>query len=73
MRGLHITISLIVLRKDLIILVNNNVVKLYKVGKFYNAYKDDGYIIHELMGYKYIEYKQSVGFPDSAFSKQYKG
>ena len=30
---------------------------LYKVGKFYNAYKEDGFIIHELMGYKYLEYK----------------
>ncbi len=46
-----------------------NVLKLYKIGKFYNAYKDDGYIIHELMGYKFVEYKQSVGFPESAFSK----
>ena len=42
---------------------------LYKVGKFYNAYKEDGFIIHELMGYKYLEYKQSVGFPESAFAK----
>ena len=49
--------------------MSNNVIKLYKVGKFYNAYKEDGFIIHELMGYKYLEYKQSVGFPESAFAK----
>ena len=49
--------------------MENHKLKLYKIGKFYSAYKDDGYIIHELLGYKYIEYKQSVGFPESAFGK----
>ena len=44
-------------------------IKLYKVGKFYNAFGDDGIILHELLGYKYIEYKNSVGFPESAISK----
>lgn len=49
--------------------MENHKLKLYKIGKFYSAYKDDGYIIHELLGYKYIEYKQSVGFLESAFGK----
>ena len=43
--------------------------KLYKNGKFYNAYGDDGIIIHYLLGYKYLEYKNSVGFPVSAYNK----
>ena len=30
---------------------------------------DDGLILHELLGYKYIEYKNSVGFPESAINK----
>lgn len=42
---------------------------LYKIGKFYNAYGDDGLILHELLGYKYVEYKQMTGFPESAFIK----
>ena len=49
--------------------MKDSVVKLYKIGKFYNAHGDDGYIIHELLGYKYVEYKQSVGFPESALTK----
>lgn len=44
-------------------------VSLYKTGKFYNAFGDDGLILHELLGYKYVEYKGSVGFPESALSK----
>lgn len=47
----------------------NNSISLYKVGKFYNAYGDDGLVLHELMGYRFVEQRQSVGFPDSAFSK----
>ena len=43
--------------------------KLYKNGKFYNAFGDDGIIIHYLLGYKYLEYKNSVGFPVSAYNK----
>lgn len=42
---------------------------LYKSGKFYNAYNDDGLILHYLLGYKYTEYKKSVGFPEAAYSK----
>ena len=44
-------------------------IKLYKAGKFYNAFGDDGIILHELLGYKYIEYKNSVGFPESVIMK----
>lgn len=44
-------------------------ISLYKIGKFYNAYNDDGIILHELLGYKYLEYKKSVGFPESALVK----
>ncbi len=49
--------------------MKKEVLKLYKIGKFYNAHGDDGYIIHELMGYKYVSYKQSVGFPEGALAK----
>lgn len=49
--------------------LNKYVVRLYKSGKFYNAFGDDGLILHELLGYKYIEYKNSVGFPESAINK----
>ena len=45
------------------------VVMLYKTGKFYNAFGDDGILVHELLGYKYIEYKKNVGFPESALNK----
>lgn len=44
-------------------------ISLFKSGKFYNAFGDDGIIIHFLLGYKYTEYKHSVGFPKSAFNK----
>ena len=30
-------------------------VKLYKIGKFYNAYHTDGIILHTLLGYKYVD------------------
>lgn len=46
-----------------------NYVSLYKSGKFYNAFGDDGLILHHLVGYKFVEYKQSVGFPESAYAK----
>ena len=44
-------------------------ISLYKSGKFYNAFNDDGIILHSLLGYKYVTYKQCVGFPESAFEK----
>lgn len=47
----------------------NNCISLYKAGKFYNAFGDDGLVLHELLGYRYIEHRQSVGFPESAFLK----
>ncbi len=43
--------------------------KIYKIGNFYNAYGDDGIIIHYLIKYKYVEYKKSVGFPKSSYNK----
>lgn len=49
--------------------MNKNYVSLYKSGKFYNAFGDDGLILHHLIGYKFVEYKQSVGFPESTFGK----
>ena len=49
--------------------MEKNCVILYKSGKFYNAYGDNGIIIHHLMGYKYVEYKNCAGFPESALSK----
>ena len=49
--------------------MSKNSISLYKAGKFYNAFGDDGLILHNLFGYKYLEYKQSVGFPESAFAK----
>ena len=49
--------------------MNKNYVSLYKSGKFYNAFGDDGLILHHLIGYKFVEYKQLVGFPESAFGK----
>ena len=42
--------------------MNKNVLVLYQVGKFYNAYGDNGIILHYLLNYKYTEYKNSVGF-----------
>ena len=49
--------------------MSKNYLSLYKSGKFYNAFGDDGLIVHYLVGYKFVEYKQSVGFPESAFGK----
>ena len=49
--------------------MNKYGVRLYKSGKFYNAFGDEGMILRELLGYKYIEYKNSVGFPESAINK----
>ena len=49
--------------------MKNNSICLYKTGKFYNAFNDDGIIIHFLLNYKYVEYKRSVGFPESALNK----
>lgn len=45
------------------------VIEIYKSGKFYNVFGDDGIIIHELIGYKYLEYKKQVGFPESALNR----
>ena len=36
---------------------------------FYNAFGDDGIILHELLGYKYIEHKKLVGYPEVAHNK----
>ena len=49
--------------------MKKNHISLYKAGKFYNAFGDDGLILHHLVGYKFVEYKKSVGFAESAFGK----
>ena len=43
------------------------VVRLRKVGKFYQAYLDDAYVIHALMNYKVSNGK--VGFPITSIGK----
>lgn len=49
--------------------MKKNYIELFKVGKFYSAYGDDGIILHNLLGYKYVSYKNSVGFPETALEK----
>lgn len=49
--------------------MKENKISIYKIGKFYNAYNDDGIILHYLFGYKYTNYKRNVGFPESALNK----
>ena len=49
--------------------MNNCSIKLYKIGKFYRANGNDGYIIHELLGYKFVVSGNGVGFPLSALGK----
>ena len=49
--------------------MDKNKVVMYKSGKFYNAYGDNGIILHKLLGYKFVSYKNSVGFPESAIGK----
>ena len=49
--------------------MDKNSIVLYKSGKFYNAYGDNGIILHKLLGYKFVNYKNSAGFPDSAINK----
>ena len=50
-------------------LVEKNSVILYKSGKLNYAYGDNGIIIHNLLGYKFVSYKNSAGFPESAINK----
>ena len=38
--------------------------KLYKNGKFYNAFGDDGIIIHYLLGYKYLRSAVKMALED---------
>ena len=49
--------------------MENSTIKIYKSGKFYNAFLDDAIILHFFLGYKYADYKKSVGFPSSAYNK----
>ena len=49
--------------------MEKNCIILYKSGKFYNAFGDNGIIIHNLLGYKFVSYKNSAGFPESAIFK----
>lgn len=47
----------------------NYCINLCKSGKFYSAYGDDALILHYLTGYKYVEPKKLVGFPETALAK----
>lgn len=49
--------------------MKDNCISLYKSGKFFNVFGDDGIIIHYLLGYKFVAYKNCVGFPESALTK----
>ena len=49
--------------------MDKNKVIMYKSGKFYNAYGDNGIILHKLLGYKFVSYKNSAGFPENAIGK----
>ncbi len=49
--------------------MNKKYIELYKSGKFYNAFGDDGIILHELFGYKFIEHKKMAGYPEVAHNK----
>jgi len=42
--------------------MKKNYIELFKVGKFYSAYGDNGIILHNLLGYKYLTYKNSLDF-----------
>lgn len=48
---------------------NECCVNLYKIGKFFHGHGDCGRILFELLGYRFVEYKQSAGFPESALAK----
>ena len=43
------------------------VVRIRKVGKFYQAYEDDAYVIHAIMGYNVSNGK--IGFPITSIGK----
>ena len=43
------------------------VVRIRKVGKFYQAYEDDAYVIHAIMGYNVSNGR--IGFPVSSIGK----
>ena len=45
----------------------NKIVNLRRVGKFYQAYEDDAYVIHAIMGYNVSNGR--VGFPVNSLSK----
>lgn len=49
--------------------MKNDCIFLYKSGKFFNVFGDNGIIIHFLLGYKFVKYKNGVGFPESAIHK----
>ena len=49
--------------------MKNDCLFLYKSGKFFNVFGDDGIIIHYLFGYKFVVYKNCAGFPESALVK----
>ena len=42
---------------------------MHKIGKFYNCFGDGGIVLHHITGYKFVEKKGGVGFPESAYNK----
>lgn len=47
----------------------DKVLKIYKIGNFYNCYGDNGVLLHYLMGYKFVESRNSCSYPSSAYNK----
>ena len=45
----------------------NKIVNLRRVGKFYQAYEDDAYVIHAIMGYNVSNGR--IGFPINSLGK----
>ena len=45
----------------------NKIVNLRKVGKFYQTYEDDSYVIHAIMGYNVSNGR--IGFPINSLGK----
>ncbi len=57
------------MRKNLSIKIMDKVLKIYKIGNFYNCYGDNGVLLHYLMGYKFIESRNSCSYSSRAYNK----
>ncbi len=49
--------------------MKNEVIKLHKSGKFYHTFSNDAIILHHLLGYRIVDSKGGVGFPETSLSK----